>query len=81
MTVAQNSNNQTDEVTVIEPGAALSKESIGLGWQGAGVKINNVDVPTFSVPLIRVSVRVDGPRGTRYYRQQMISLFQNPAKK
>lgn len=48
-----------------------------LGWQGAG--LNNV--PTFAVPLIRVSVRVDGPRGTRYYRQQMISLFQNPAKK
>ena len=79
VTVTQNPNNQTDEVTVIEPGAALNGR-IGLGWQGAGVKINDVNVPTFSVPLIRVSVRVDGSRGTRVYRQQMISLFQNPAK-
>lgn len=49
----------------------------GIGFRGYG----NEKIPSFAVPLIRVSVRVDGPRGTRYYRQQMISLFQNPAKK
>ena len=52
---------------------------LGIGWQ-TSTKVNNKDVSTFAVPLIRISVRVDGPRGTRVYRQQMVSLFQNPAK-
>lgn len=75
-------NKGTNKVGLVVEGTNTPAEppatgKVILGWQGAG--LNNV--PTFAVPLIRVSVRVDGPRGTRYYRQQMISLFQNPAKK
>lgn len=75
-------NKGTNKVGLVVEGTNTPAEppatdKVILGWQGAGLK----NVPTFAVPLIRVSVRVDGPRGTRYYRQQMISLFQNPAKK
>ncbi len=53
----------------------------GIGFRGYGVKKDNgVAIPTFAVPLIRITVRVDGMRNTRTYRQQVISLFHNPAK-
>ena len=75
--LVKNKNGKlTYEVGKVTDNAVHAKNAYSIGWQGYG----NEKVPSFALPLIRISVRVDGPRGTRVYRQQMVSLFQNPAK-
>ena len=69
---------------IVKEGRDITGNEIrGLGFQGYGFydDVNKLSMPSFGLPLIRVTVRVDGPRNTRTYRQQMISLFQNPAKR
>ncbi len=66
-----------------------TKGERGIGFQGFGFhKVTKnqdnqdivVTMPDLAMPLIRVTVRVDGPRNTRTYRQQVIGIFQNLKK-